>query len=551
MTLSRAAWLRRGVLLAVVVLVGAWIAVRALSRHGRSSAGEGTSPTVATGYQPAGPRPAYLASLSDAEFRFGVSPTRNKDVEYQDSVIIMEHGADAIRSYSSNGMTWTFDATAPQVDQIKQGRIVFATSRAVGQVLGVQRTGNLVAVTFGPVAITDVIKKVDMEFDQPLDFSQAVAYVASDYPGAVANVDSAAPRGDSASHSGDSSASAPAKPAVRRAGPQIQAGRATLRLAGWARSRVRVPADATVAQDPFSGGGPAAQAINALGPIFGIPGAVNIGDFNVTPFCCGGLGVRAVRSAADLQVIAEASLQLRSPAIHFYLKIDGGTVRRAGVELKGAAGLVVKFSAGSTSGLAGNINKTFSVPVDLCFPIVGKAVPVVATVRQTFLIHTGFSAKNSTLNVNGDYEFAGSVFMGVQDGSWTISAPTKLNVRQSLMNSISGASIGANAIIFGYGARVIVGIGAFGFATGPFLSYDTVVGATRGSDIAFPCRTGILRLSMRAGIGYQIAQPVTRVINFFLRTFNLREISGSGGIGHEEKLVSHVESVPHNCGPSE
>jgi hypothetical protein len=48
-----------------------------------------------------------------------VSPTLNKDVKYQPAVIVMEHGAEAIRANSSDGMTWTLDANAPHAAEIQ------------------------------------------------------------------------------------------------------------------------------------------------------------------------------------------------------------------------------------------------------------------------------------------------------------------------------------------------------------------------------------------------------------------------------------------------
>jgi hypothetical protein len=50
--------------------------------------------------------PPITPTISEAERHFGVSPTFNKDVEYQPAVIVMEHGAEAIRANSSDGMAW-------------------------------------------------------------------------------------------------------------------------------------------------------------------------------------------------------------------------------------------------------------------------------------------------------------------------------------------------------------------------------------------------------------------------------------------------------------
>ena len=81
------------------------------------------------------------AVLSEAEARFGVSPKLDKRVTYQPDVIVMEHGAEAIRSQGADGFTWTIDGAAQGASQVEPDKIMFATGRAVGRVLKVVRKG--------------------------------------------------------------------------------------------------------------------------------------------------------------------------------------------------------------------------------------------------------------------------------------------------------------------------------------------------------------------------------------------------------------------------
>jgi hypothetical protein len=96
----------------------------------------------------------------------------------------MEHGDQALRGVSSDGLTWIFDANAPHANEIQVDKVVFATERCVGRVLDVQRSGDELKVILGPVQITDVIKKGHFVYDQPLDLNNFVAVAAPDYPGA-------------------------------------------------------------------------------------------------------------------------------------------------------------------------------------------------------------------------------------------------------------------------------------------------------------------------------------------------------------------------------
>ncbi len=97
----------------------------------------------------------------------------------------MEHGDQAIRSFASDGMSWTFDANSPQVNEIQVGKVLFATDRCAGKVLAVQRNGASVTAVLGPVQLNELVKEGNFAYDQPLDLNNAIAVVAPDYPAAL------------------------------------------------------------------------------------------------------------------------------------------------------------------------------------------------------------------------------------------------------------------------------------------------------------------------------------------------------------------------------
>ena len=129
--------------------------------------------------------PIRLKDLSESEVRFGIAPKRGPGVTYQDNIILMEHGDKAIQSFASDGVSWTLDANAPQVNDIQVGKVLFATDRCAGKVLAVQHNGNSVSVVLGPVQLNELVKEGNFAYDQPLDLNNAIAVVAPDYPGAV------------------------------------------------------------------------------------------------------------------------------------------------------------------------------------------------------------------------------------------------------------------------------------------------------------------------------------------------------------------------------
>jgi len=458
--------------------------------------------------------------LSDPELRYGVPPTRNSSVVYQDDVVIVGGGAKAVRSVSSNTLTWTIDARAPHAEELQPGKIMFLTNRAVGRVLAIQRTGADLAVTLGPLALTDVIKEANVSFDTPIDLNSMIAYVAPDLPGAV---------GEPA----PTSASLVPEPP-------------TLMPVSF-RSLVR-PNLGDFSPFLF-------QAMP--GPTVGPLPERNISDFSYKAFCCPGMGLQLTYKDSGLVVQASVQLHLQNPSLHFNLVISGATIRSAEVELKGVAGLTWIFDAVSEGGVQANVNKELWVPVELALlkPIgdIPLPVPFAVTFQEGFILHTGFTARNSRLRAAGEYAFTGSLRAGLHDGTWALSAPTQLTIKQSLPGSVAGASLGMSAMVMAFKGRAIVGIGAFGFVTGPYLEYVTSIGITKNSPTAgaalmLPdCRSANLVANLNGGVGYKIPHAVATGINAILKIFNLSVPSVGGVEMFSQRIIEKHGDWPDGC----
>jgi hypothetical protein len=445
-------------------------------------------------------------SLSDAESRYGLSPSRSTDITLQPDVVTIDNGPEAVHNVSADGLTWTFDANAPHAQDVAPGKVLFLTSRAVGRVLGVQRTGNDLSVTLGPIAITDLIKEADITTDQPIDLNAMTAYVAQNYP--EAPIAGASPQ-----------SYLPASPNNVATSVQV------LRI------------------DP-SGNAFGVPAALAAVP----PSPVDISNFNVTPFCCGGIGLKIERNTGGTIIKALVVIKVSAPSLHFNLKISGGTVKTSTVQLNGVAGLAVHYEAGDTTGLHGNINTPpIMVPVDISWPI-NLHPPFAMTLHQSFIVKTAFTSKNSTFLANGDWSFTGSFSMGYDNGSWGVSAPTSFTTNQSLLNSITGVAVGPEAVELSYQAKIIVGVGAFGFVTGPYLGYTSSFGMLQQGAVGIPCHGADLGIGMNVGIGYSIPQPINKAINAVLHALNLSPVNGTGGISHPlVTLISKKEDFPAHC----
>jgi hypothetical protein len=445
-----------------------------------------------------------LAELSDAERAYGLAPRPGGPVNYQSDVVFVPDGARAIQERAGNGLTWALDAGARGIDRVKPGQVLFVTDQCVGRVLGTRRDGDTVAVVLGPVAIEEVIRDCDIALEQALDLGAATAVSAPDYPGAPMDLDPIAPFRDVP---------------VEEELPQ---------LAGQRFDPDVVPASAFGHGSRFD---PASIQRVAQGAA--------VHRFRTTPGAGPyGISIRLASDAGGTRLELIAALRLSAPKITPELKISGGTLHEAGLRMTGSAGLRLGFHATNEAGLSGNINQPGTiVPIDLRIPLIGVndllGVPLVACVQQRFLVQSAFSARGSFQAI-GDWGLTGDYRFGLRNGNWSGSGPGLSTVNESLLKSIAGVSLGAKGMVFSHQVRIMVGVGAFGFVTGPYIGCGSTIGVTRGSDLAKPllpanCRIATLVMDVVAGVGYKLPTPVTDGINAFLRTLSLREIAGTGG----------------------
>jgi hypothetical protein len=529
---------RPSITAAAVVLLAAVAAVAGCKRTSSPvSAGSGAEQSAAT----ATTAPATSTTLSEAERHFGVSPTFNKDVEYQPAVIVMEHGAEAIRANSSDGMTWTLDANAPHAAEIQKDRILFATGRAVGRVLAVERKGDTLAVTLGPVELTEVFEKLHFSYHGALDPSKMIAYYAPDSPGAYTDLND--------------------EPSSNLLGAPPESRFATLYDSGdllrtrWdggdevsLRSAVWNPADRT----QFTALKVAMPGTAAFGALTD----VSVNDYTLMPNCCGsGLGVGINYDKNGIKFSATAVLTLTDPHIDVSLDILHG-LKNAFVDISGVGGLKVSIKGGN-SGDAKNLNAIIQLPLDLSFPIpvpiTGIGTPFSVVFRQSIRVGTIFTT-NSTLEAKGEYRYAGAIRAGIRNEQPVAEGLKMSATVTDLAETLTGKAGGVNALLLAYGAKVIVGIGAFNFVVGPYAAIDASVGTTRGSDlqagvVGYVCRSADVNLWMEVGVGYALPQGVVKAINEFLSLFHVKEISSTYSKPIATRpIYEGSKAIPPTCG---
>lgn len=460
--------------------------------------------------------------LTDSEWDYGASFTRDVDgVTFQPDVVIPGGGADAVVEASGDGLTWILDGDAAEVDDLEPGKVLLATNRAAGRVLAVEELedGN-VAVTVGPMDLTDAIRDIDTSYEGAIDPDLVQIRTAPGLPAAADVTNREAVPGAEPD---------PAEVTARAASP----------LGTGARTAVPFLASAPghVSQEL-----PDARGI--LPPPSAVPlPVVPVTGMRVFPLhgSDGSWGVELGYDRNGLKIVGSARVYMERPTIQFELVIRDAKIITAEAQLSGVAGVRASFEAGTELGLQANIHQIVDLPLDINVPIFGPLLPFSANFHQSFKIDTVFSAKNSTLKFDGDYAFSGSLRAGYRDGTFGVSAPSGLHVKRSLLQSTEGVSLGVNGFVIAHKLQMTIGIGGFGFAVGPYVSLTTAMTVVRGSDLGLViCKGATLNLDMGYGIGYVIPTAVVNVINVFLRALNLGEIKPTGGT---EPVLTHLATL--------
>jgi hypothetical protein len=278
-------------------------------------------------------------------------------------------------------------------------------------------------------------------------------------------------------------------------------------------------------------------------------GAITVDQFTVRPHKGdGGFGISIGTRQNGLAVDADATLYMSAPRVDFVLKVAGGKTMTAELVLSGAAGLRMGFVSATDVGRMANINKAVYVPVEFSIPFFEDGLPLQAKVDQSFVLNTVFSAKGQLL-ARGDYGFDGKITAGLHEGVFKLGGPGGFHVKDSLLRSIQGVSLGATQLTMSHSLRLLVGVGALGFSAGPYFSIISSMAVRRHSDLdtLVRCRGAAFQMDLDAGVGYRMPMLLVSVLNFFLRHLNVPEIAPFGGVrAVRQNLVDQSDHFPRS-----
>ncbi|MFU8850245.1 hypothetical protein ACNAW0_04535 [Micromonospora sp. SL1-18] len=433
-----------------------------------------------------------LGSDAATDDRYGYGPKPDKSVVYQPDVVLVQGGSRAVRSVSKDGFTYVIDGNARGVKDLAPGKIMFATSEAVGRVVKVEWSGGDKAVTLAPVRLTDVVRDGHFTFDQPLD---AEAQTFGSLPDLLGEVVDGGPAG-----------AAPVVPGA------AQATGLGVNAIGAGDVRLAVPPIVFApAREPDARG---AKSIKQ-----------QVGDWDVEAYKDKSkMGLTASHSTAvkRLKVDFDIQLLLRNLRAWGDIRVTNGVIPHPQFRIDGVEGLAITIAAGAEGGLEDNKKVKIELPIEVKQPIIIGGFP--ATLKQTFkfLVTTGFSAKNGNIRATGKWGLDGPIGY-VQSNVLTPA----FSVQESIVKSIRGVSIGVEGLVVAVEFRFGFMLGLPVAGAGPFVGIVASVGVTNGSAagrIGMPlpvgpgvkCLGATLVLTVRAGEGISVSEPLTKAIEHVL-----------------------------------
>jgi len=449
---------------------------------------------------------------------YGCGPATDGTIAYQPDVILVGAGAAAIRAAAPDGVTWTLDATAPGVDRMEVGKVAYVTDVAVGRVVAVTRDGGDVRVTLGPVGLGEVVLDGDLRWSRPLTSDDVTPAVAPELRGVVTE---------------------------EQAGP-ASSGRATDSAVGSVAALRGVE---LAAYRPSATGGLAATEDAPVLEVF-------VGeDEEFGMLCCKDrLGALFSLERTGIRLRGGMWLRLQNPSIDGHAKVRNGEVVDAAIEVEGVQGLHVEFEAASTRGPAPqNFDTRYLPPVDFVYRVKGgpRGGPAFKVAWQAFRIRTAFSAGSSTLVGSADYDFntttvhaEGSERAGVV----RVSLPTDFKTKTSLLDSLTGVSVGVNGLILSMINHICLCYGRMAFSNGVYVQLESTIGVTNDSSavaiLGARCRSVVYDSSATVGGGHHLWQGFVDQWNADQQLTGDDQVAADVGYSQAVTMWDRVASFP-------
>jgi hypothetical protein len=460
-------------------IIGCWIACAAiLTGACRSRTGSGATAGSA-------------AEADAATRRYGYAPIRDRSITYQPDVVIVQGGAHAIRSASADALTWTIDGTAPGAEQVRPGKVMFVTGRAVGRVVDVRPAGRDLAVTLMPVQLTEIIRDAHLKIDQSIPIERLAFQEVPRSPTPLSVPQSGSAFTTFSRWTPETELNPLVKPAMML---DSAGGEADLP----APSNVRDKANIDVSVGDWEVRLFATSSGPSTGDISPLPGRASSGTDPQK------IGVR-IRRNTGLRVSLQVAWLVDEPRFVSDVRIiDGKVTNDPDVRLEGINAVEVDIAAGVDTS-SSNTKARAELPVNLFFetpPTPTFPLPMVYSIRFRFMVETALTGSYSTLQAHGLW-----VVVRPADAVVGSLQSFELVPEQSILDSLRGMNIGVSGIVLAAAAVASAGVGTPILNAGPYVKHVFAVGLTKGSVLGAPlvvCKGASASYKLGVGVGLSI-----------------------------------------------
>jgi hypothetical protein len=413
----------------------------------------------------------------EAVKQYGYGPRPDPRVRYQPDVVLIGGGANSIRGVSDDGLTWTIDGNSQGARDLRVGKIMFATSRAVGRVLAIDARGKDLAVMLGPARFTDIIRDADIVIPRTRLRPENFGAFGSTPVGSVLH-----------------QALAPSdQPRVELAVFRPRETRPQLQPAGWKFS-AKIPVGEwevepylKTSSTPWYKSDPdTPPPLFEDAPENSSPGKQEneqsiIGikvQRKLAKGKFGGAGSQSVKYGlkfgADIRLIGS---DIRT---YGHISVSNGQFAQPPTfVIEGIDALAIGLLGGAENGSADNVKLRMEIPMEQAFQIASIGpVPLAVHLKMKFLVEVAFSGANSTLWATGEYGLSGPI--GIVNGN---AVTPEFTVKKPMINDIGGVTVGVSGVVVASEFRWLLGFGTELAMFGPYAKITVAVGTSRGSFI--------------------------------------------------------------------
>jgi hypothetical protein len=271
------------------------------------------------------------------------------------------------------------------------------------------------------------------------------------------------------------------------------------------------------------------QALPTIPPTSRRPAVVTAGGgtFTTESICCTNMGVAIHYDNGAGRMTAAVNLYLGAPTVDFKIRISGGKLREASLQLNGASALDYTLVA-ATKSVAGNVKSdSLGVPGSITVPLAG---PLSLTLTQAFDVSLQLSGA-ATMSTSGAYAVSGGLGFAYRNGSFTADA-TSMATKKPMEYNTASVGSGTNAFSLGWALKATVGVGLGGFTAGAWTKFKSGLAVVQdGSPGSFSLGCVKLDLSVtgQVGVGYTIPNYALKIVNSVLGAVGAKPIQASGG----------------------